>query len=147
MAPDRLHAAREIGAEDADELGYREIDERALAAGFELGRAGAAEIGFDHRAAERPDLIGAGRGPSGIAESAALLRKLLGVGERQEQLVGEPERQARGGIGLLGERGQEQVGLHRDDVRRERHDDGPRFDHAACVSTRTSLPRRSIRSA
>ena len=103
MQMQRSYPAGEVAAEQADQLGNGKIQERGLARGLELGGEGRAKIDFDLRPPERPEVIGRRPAAVGAPEQAAILLEFPGVGERQEQLVGQSERQARRRIGLLGQ--------------------------------------------
>src|ERR1700721_3790591 len=87
MEPERLHAGGEVGAEQAHKLAHGEVKKRRLAAFFELGGEGAAEIGFDHWPAEWPELIGGRGGAPAVAECTTLLLEFLRVGGGKEQFV------------------------------------------------------------
>ena len=84
-----------------------EIEKRGVAARFELARQRSAEIGFDLRPAERAQVIGARAGAIGAAEQPAVLLEFLGMIERQEELVVEPERQGARGVDFVGDRRRE----------------------------------------
>src|SRR5262245_7125047 len=101
MQPKRLDATGEIAAQQGGELGEGEVEEGTLAAGLEFRRERPPEIGLDLRPAKRPQMIDAGPAAVGAPEQAAVLVELVGIGERQEQLVGVPERQARSGPDFL----------------------------------------------
>ncbi len=116
MHMDRLQSAREGAAEQRAQLRYREIEKCALALGFQRGGMAAAEKSLDLRAAERPQMIGGGRGAIGGAEQAAVRVEFLRALERQEQLIGKAEWQAARGPRLLRQRRREQLldfGEHR----------------------------------
>jgi len=89
----RRDAAGEFAAVEADQLGAGEVEERRRAAQFKLGCERAAKIAFDHRPAERTQLIGGGVDAARVAERARLGLEPLRVGKRQEQLVVMAERQ------------------------------------------------------
>ena len=118
----RLHPAGEIAAEQALEIRHGDIEERPLAAGFELGGETAAEIDLDLRPAEWPHVIGGGGAAVGVPEQTGVRVELLGIVERQEQLVGEPQRQSARGFRLLRQRRREQELLVGEDRARQRHD-------------------------
>ena len=93
MQADRLDARGESTAEQTDKFGHGEVEKRAVAACFQLGGKAAAEISFDHRPPERPELISGGRGAVGVAEQPHVVVEFLRSFERHEQFVGKPERQ------------------------------------------------------
>ena len=72
MQADRLDAACERAAEQAAELGLREFEERAVAVCLQPPRQIAAEVAFDDRPPERPQVVGADRRAVGAAVEAAV---------------------------------------------------------------------------
>ena len=80
----------------------------ALAVSLELRRQGPAEIRLDLRPAERPEVIGRRPAAIGAAEQTAVLLEFIGIGQRQEQLVVEPQRQARRRLCFLVQRRSEE---------------------------------------
>src|SRR4051794_17169935 len=95
MQVKRSYPAGEVAAEQADQFGNGKIQERGLARGLQLGGEGRGKINFDLRPPEGPEVIGGSPAAVGAPEQAAILLEFPGVGERQEQLVGQSERQAR----------------------------------------------------
>ena len=79
MKPHRLHAAGEVAAEQVDQLGDGEVEERPLATRFELGRERPPEIGLDLWPPEGPEVIRARPRAVGAAEYAAVLVELLRI--------------------------------------------------------------------
>ena len=144
-----LSRAREAAAEQRCQFRDGEIEEGALAAGLERGGMAAAEIGLDHRPAERTDLVARGGHAVGVREDAAVRLELLGIGKRDEQLVGKSERQTARGFDLVGQGGEEQILLRGEHGGRQRHDrliggDGAfrGFDLQSCVRCdRCASPR------
>ena len=104
MHSKRLQPARERAAEQRAQFRYGEVEEAVLAFGFQRGGMAAAEIGLDHRPPERPQLVTGGRHAVGVTEYAAVWIEFVGIGKRDEQLVGKTERQAARGIRLLRQR-------------------------------------------
>ena len=99
-----LQPACEVVAEQSVSSDDGEIEKGALAACFERRGMAAAVIGLDHRPSERAQLIARGRDAVGVAEDAAVRFEFFGIGQRDEQLVGEPERQAARGLRLVRQR-------------------------------------------
>ena len=108
MHADRLQPSGEVGAEQAAQFRHGEIEETRLALRLERMRVAAAEIDFDHRPPERTQMIGRGGAAVGVAEQPAVGGELVGTIERDEQLVGQPERQIGGGLYLRRQRRCEQ---------------------------------------
>src|SRR5664279_4252528 len=104
----RLHAADEIAAEQALELRQRGIEERPLAAGFQLGGITAAEIDLDQRPSERAEMVAGGAAAVGVAEQPGVRLELLGLVEVKKQLVVQAQRQPARGFGLFRQRRREQ---------------------------------------
>src|SRR5450759_3156392 len=93
-----FHPARESAAEQTDQFGHGEIEEGALALGFQRGGMAAAEISLDLRTPERPQVISGRRDAIVGAEQADVWVEFLRAVKRQEQFVGQAERQAACGL-------------------------------------------------
>ena len=92
MDLDRADPTRERSSEQICQLGNGKVEEGPLAARFERGRQPAAEINLDLRPAEGSEVIGSGAGAVDAAEQPRVRFEFLGILEREEQLVGKPER-------------------------------------------------------
>src|SRR4051812_22633896 len=103
MQMERSYPAGEIAAEQADQFGNGKIEERGLARGLEIGGEVGSKISFDLRPPEGPEVIGGRPASVGAPEQATILLEFSGVGERQEQLIGQSERQACRRLGLRGQ--------------------------------------------
>ena len=92
-----FHPAREIASEQSHQFTDCELKERGDATGFELRRQASAKIRLDLRPAKRSEVIDPCPTSIGAAEQAAVFLELVGIRQRQEELVGKQ----RGG-GILG---------------------------------------------
>ncbi len=97
------YPAGEIAAEQADQFGDGKVEERGLAVRLQLRRQPPAEIYLDLRPAEGPEVIDSRSAAIAVAEQAAIFLEFIGIGQRQEHFVGQPQRQARRRLGLLGQ--------------------------------------------
>src|SRR5271169_2943990 len=79
MDPGRLQAAGEAAAEQSNQFGHGEAEERAFAIVFELRGQAAGKIGLDLRPAEWSQMIAAGAFSIGASEQARLLFKFVRV--------------------------------------------------------------------
>src|SRR5271156_480114 len=131
MDPDWLEAARESAAEHADQFGYRELEECAVAARLELCRQIAAEKGLDLRPPQRLELIRGGRRTIGMCKYARISFELLRAVERHKEFVVEPQRQTLRRVGFLWQRRRELNLLLRQQRAGDGHDDLIGRDRAA----------------
>ena len=122
MHTDRFEPAGEIAAEHAGELGHGKIEERSETAFFQLRRAIAAEVAFDDRPAERPQMIARRPHPIGATINANARIEFFRTGERNEKLVVDAQGQAARGFNLLRQRRRKADPLSREHRSRHRHD-------------------------
>src|SRR5208283_267578 len=101
MHMDWRQPACEAAAEQGGQFRQRKIEEGMRALGLQRGRMAAAVIGLDHRPPEWTKLIAGRRDAVAVAEDAAVRLELFGIGQRDEQLVREPERQSARGLRLV----------------------------------------------
>ena len=101
MHVDRLDPAGEIAAKQADQFGDGEVEEGGLALRFKLGRPASRRNRLRSAAGRR---AASDRSPVSVRSVRPKRRLSLSNSsasiERQEQLVGEPERQAGRGLDL-----------------------------------------------
>jgi hypothetical protein len=94
---ERREPAGEARAEERTEF-FPDKGESGLGRGLELAGKNAAEETLNDRPAERPQIVAPGPCAVETAEQVALGRQRVGLGKREEDLVGETERQARRGV-------------------------------------------------
>ena len=105
------------------ELGHGEVEEGALAAGFELASQPPAEIDLDQRPPERPHVIGGGRGCDRCGRTAGCpCRTRRRRRATRNSLSASPSGSPRAAFGLLRQRRREQEFLVGDKRARQRHD-------------------------
>ena len=102
----------------------REGEKRRLPLHFQFCGQISAEIGFNQRATERPEMVCCGRRPIEGAKSAAVSFEFFGAGKRYIEFVGESERQIRSRFAFVFRRREKKVLALSDDPARERHNDG-----------------------
>ena len=102
-----------------------------FAPGLEFAGEDAAEEAFDDGSAEGPQVVAAGSGAVEAAEQVALRRHRVRLGEREEDLVGEAERQAGCGMEMLVGRRVEADRAACEHRGRDRDDRRPRLDRPA----------------
>ena len=97
----RRQCLADIRAEDTFQLLDRKCKHRINALPLQIEREIGGKISFDDRGAKRLQLIGSG--PTAVLRShhMRIVGKYLGVGNADEELVCEPERQARRRLDLL----------------------------------------------
>ncbi len=100
--------------------------EGALPLRLQLAGVTAAEEHLDHRPAEGAQVVAAGLGAVDPAEQVAVRRQLVHAVPDQLQLVGQAERQARGGFGLVRQARPEFDGAPGDQVGGQGEDHRPR---------------------
>src|SRR5262245_61857747 len=93
---DRVQALADVVAEQPRQLIYGEGAKAIV--GLELARELAAEIALDERRAERPQMVAAGLGAIDGAEQPRLHRQIVRPIDAEKELVGQAERQRRGGL-------------------------------------------------
>jgi hypothetical protein len=119
-----------VASQQRGKLPKRELGGAVQAFLLHRPRAFAAEHAFDQRTAEGLERVGAGAGAVRVAEQMGVVVHILGAFEREEQLVGQAERQLRCGVEdrIMAGQLDGAAGQH---VRRDGNDHGIGGDRAA----------------
>ena len=123
MHPDQFQAAGKIAAEQMHQFGNGEVEERRFALRLQLCGKSTREISFDHRPPERPEMIAGRTGAVDVAEYPHVVVELFGTLKRDEDFIGQTQRQTSGSLDFRRQRRREQNMLRRQHSAGYRDDD------------------------